>query len=220
LAEAFQALLTERGFERISVADIAARAGTSIGGFYARYGSKDALLLPAAAGLLADAEAALLAALADRRTAGKPLGFVVQSYTRVMTIKFTEHRRVLGEVFLNARGPARDAIVARVQQFNQTVHGRFRALARARLGEISHPDPELAIEFGLFQASAAAREAILKGVYNTGSRLPPVERLTREIARGWTRYLGCPDPTDRPSGNRAERAAPARRKVRAKKGQR
>ena len=189
------ALLAERPFEQISVAEIAQRAGVSIGGFYARFRNKGALLHLLDEHFLVDSRAAFDREMAPERVAGAGAAAVIAAYVRVMVAKFREHRVEILQVMRGARsgavaGQGAQGFRDRARRFNDHVHGRLRALLLERRAEIRHPQPEQAIELGLFFASAAAREAIL----SESLRAYPVEidddRLSREITRAYLAFLG------------------------------
>jgi len=192
------ALMAERPFDQISVAEIAQRAGVSVGGFYARFKNKGALLHLLDEHFLVDTRAAFDEALGPNRMAGAGAAEVVAAYVGVMITKFRQHRREILQVMRGARaaaaGQGGQGFGERARRFNDHVHGRLRTLLLERRSEIRHPDPELAINLGLFFASASAREAVL----SESLRVYPVQidddRLAREITRAWLAFFGVPSP--------------------------
>jgi AcrR family transcriptional regulator len=193
------ALLSGRDFDQVSVAEIAARAGISVGGFYARFRSKDALLEAVAAEVIADCTAAIDRALAPARMIGATVDEVIRAYINTMIRKFREHRDPILMILRHARsgGPERQAAVRR---FNNHVHGLLRGLLSDRRRDIAHPDPDLAVNMGLFLVSAAARE----GVLGDNLRAYPVritdDLLVTELTRVYVAYL-----SSHGSGPRARR---------------
>ncbi len=189
-------LLREQDFERVSVATIAKRAGVSVGGFYARFKGKEALLHALAVEVLADCTGALDAALAPRRVARASVEGVVRAYVRTMIDKFREHRTAVLMILRHARAgdPSQRAAV---RQFNDHVHGRLRELLHQRRHLIAHPDPDFAVNIGLFLVSAAAREAIL----GDNLRAYPVQVtddiLVSELTRAYVAYLNPRAPSRR-----------------------
>ena len=198
IVTAATALLAERPFDRISVAEIAQRAGVSVGGFYARFKNKGALLHLLDEHFLVDSRAAFDRALAPERVAGASAGEIVALYVGVMVAKFREHRREILQVMRGARaataGEGAQGFRDRARRFNEHVHGRLRALLRERRAEIRHPDPELAIDLGLFFASAAAREAVLSESLRAYPVVMDDAGLVREITRAYLAFLGIPSP--------------------------
>lgn len=154
-------LLESRPFDEISVADIARAAGTSVGGFYARFPSKDALLHgfddAFADSLIQEAEHVLDPA----RWEGVPVREIVAAYISMAVTGFRRHRSVLRQVALHSRISRDDAFRDRVRRVNRQLHDRFRALLHDRADALDHTDPTRAIDLGLIAVSAAMRESIL-----------------------------------------------------------
>jgi AcrR family transcriptional regulator len=181
-------LLRERDFAAVSVAEIAERAGVSVGGFYARFEGKEALLHALAAEVIADCSGTLDRAFAPSRMARASVEGVVRAYVRVMITKFREHRSAIVQIIRHAR--AGDPLHGlAVRDFNDHVHGRLRALLHERRHLIAHQDPETAVNIGLFLVSAAARE----GVLGDNLRAYPIKvtdaMLINELTRAYVAYL-------------------------------
>lgn len=188
IIDAGLALLRERDFASVSVAEIAERAGISVGGFYARFEGKEALLHVLAARVLADCANALDRALSPGRMARASVEGVVRAYVRVMVTKFREHRSAIVQVIRHAR--AGDPLHGlAVRDFNDHVHGRLRELLHERRHLIAHADPAVAVNIGLFLVSAAARE----GVLGDNLRAYPIKvtdtMLIAELTRAYVAYL-------------------------------
>jgi AcrR family transcriptional regulator len=181
-------LLRERNFDEVSVASIAERAGVSVGGFYARFEGKEALLHALAAEVLADCYAALDHAFAPSRIARATVEGVVRAYVRVMVTKFREHRSAIVQIIRHAR--AGDPLHGlAVRDFNDRVHGHLRALLQQRRAFIGHPDPDFAVNIGLFLVSAAAREAVLGDALRAYPIKVTDSALIQELTRAYVAYL-------------------------------
>lgn len=182
-------LLREQDFERVSVATIARRAGVSVGGFYARFTGKEALVHALAIEVLADCTNSLDAALAARRIARTNAAGIVRAYVQTMIEKFREHRSTILMIMRHARAGDREHRAA-VRRFNDHVHGRLRELLHERRKQITHPHPDVAVNIGLFLVSAAAREAVL----GDNLRAYPVQVtdaiLVSELTTAYVAYLG------------------------------
>ncbi len=190
---ALRSLLARRAFADVTVADIAREAGTSVGGFYARFVSKEALLYLVLEHILDDSQAALDLALDDRTTAKATVPVIISRYVTTMVRKFREHRIEFTQAARALQGDAGRAGAERTRRFNDHVHGRFRALVLARRREIKHPNPVLAVNLALFFASAAARDAVLSGNLGAYPIRPDDDELIAEITRAACRYLGIRD---------------------------
>lgn len=165
--------MREKAFPDIRVSEIAARAGVSIGGFYARYRSKQALLEVIELAVLDEFSET---ARRELDGAGSTVAGIARAYAQMLVTNFTSRRSEILQLQAYARG--NDAARERVRLFNQSVHDRMRELLG---GHASRRRVDLA----LFFTGACAREAILTpnlGVY--GLRLTP-EELAGELARAF-----------------------------------
>lgn len=185
------ALLEEKPFHEITVADVARKAHVSVGGFYARFRDKEALLDLLDERVLEDALAAFDDALSDAKVARATIATIVTRYVEVMVRKFREHRGAIQQMRRGASTGTNPGFAERARAFNAHVHGRFRVLLQARRSQIQHPDPDLAINMALFIASAAAREAILAGSLRAYPVTVDDTQLIREISRSALAYLGA-----------------------------
>jgi AcrR family transcriptional regulator len=181
-------LLRERDFTDVSVAEVAAKAGVSVGGFYARFEGKEALLHALAAEVLADCAGAIDRAFAPARMTRASVEDVVRAYVRGMVRKFREHKGAILQVIRHAR--AGDPLHGlAVRDFNDRVHRRLREQLRARGHDITHPDPGFAMDFGLFVVSAAAREGVLGDALRAYPIKVTDDVLIDELTRLYVAYL-------------------------------
>ncbi|HEX8696554.1 MAG TPA: helix-turn-helix domain-containing protein [Longimicrobium sp.] len=199
ILRALAELLRARPFERLSVADVAERAGVSVGGFYARFASKhDALLHLSYEGYVAETAAEAARVLAPGRWRGRGIAPVAEAYFRLVIGGARRHFAVIRELVQRSRAdpggaPGADAY----DRFVEVVHEPFRRLLRARLAEVRHPDPELALRVGFSACHSAAREAVLFPHMRPVMGEIADERLAAELARMFCGYLGAPLPDDR-----------------------
>lgn len=192
ILRAFGELLAESRFEEISVQQVAGRAGVSVGGFYARFGSKDdALLHLMYAGYVRDALALAERALDPERWKGSGIAPIAHAYFQLMLQAASAHTGVLREIVSRTRvNPDAVAGNAAWAAFRAGVREPFRRLMDERMAEVDHPDPPMALRFAFAACSSALREAALFG--HMEPSMGPVDELTlaRELARMFCRYLG------------------------------
>lgn len=209
ILRAFGELLAEARFEDVSVQQVAGRAGVSVGGFYARFASKDDLLLHAMyAGYVRDALAEAERVLDPARWEGVGMAPVAEAYFRLMLQASRDHMAVLREIVHRTRGnpdTVRDS--GAWAAFRQGVHEPFRRLMAERMGEIQHPDPEFALRFAFSACSSALRESVLFGHMQPSMGEVDEETMARELARMFCRYLGTPFPTGAAAPARAPSAS-------------
>lgn len=177
IAEALSALLREKPFPDITVAEIARHARVSVGGFYARYKSKDELLACVNLHILEEFDVAASNRLSSP---GETVGAIALAYASLLVGHFRTRRAEILQILRYVQNNT--ASRERIRQFNAGVHDRMRVLLRGHASERS-------INLALFFAGAAAREAVLL----QNIQMYPVELtdedLTVEIAHAFEAYL-------------------------------
>jgi AcrR family transcriptional regulator len=193
-AAAAEDLLREHPFEQITVQDIVTAAGRPIGSFYARFGSKEALL-PYLYQRYHDGLEDLYAAR-FRRVDWNALD-LEQGVAEVVDLLlglYTERRWLIRALALFARMhpealPA-DLVEQRRRVFDRPVDALLPHRSRIR-----HADPSAAIRFGVFLVSSAAREKLLFGEAPHARVTPmPLAALRGELIRMLFAYLTSDPP--------------------------
>lgn len=196
IVSAFSELLREARFEDVSVQQVAGRAGVSVGGFYARFASKDDLLLHALyAGYVRDALAQAEQVFAPGRWDGAGIAPIAEAYFALVLRVGDTHWTVLREMVHRTRGnpdTVRDS--AAWAAFRQGVHEPFRQLIAERMDEVRHPDPPFAVRFAFSACSSALRESVLFGHMQPSMGAVDEPTMARELARMFCRYLDVPFP--------------------------
>lgn len=187
-------LIGKHGFEALPITAIARRAKVSVGGLYARYRDKLALVHAVDERLAAEFERVLATAMAPQRLAGLDVAGVIAAYVGAMVGYFARHRDLLRQVVLRARSTGDPRFTERIRAFNERAHGALCAQLLARRRSISHPDPAAAAAFGVLFVSAAAREAVLFGDRKLNRSSVRGQQLVRELVRAYCAYLGAPLP--------------------------
>lgn len=189
IVAAFRDLLSTKAFDDVSVAEIAEHAGVSVGGVYARFASKHALLIPMFEDILGVCTAVLDRAMDDAAQPGHSLADGVRAYVSGMVTMFRRFRTPMLQIARAASGDTARAIGERAHAFNVHAHERFRSLAWARRDEIGHPTPKSAIELALFFGSASAREGILSENWRSYEIKPDDATLAAEIEAAMLAFL-------------------------------
>ncbi len=188
LSAATRALLAERNFETITVADIAQRAGISVGVVYTRFATKDHLLVHLARELAPKLQARVEAALAAERTASLSMLEIAERYFLLAATAFIRHRAILRPLSLIARLEAHRELRDLTASYNAGVHTVLRDRLLAHRDRIRHDDPESAVDFAILAVSAVVREVVLYG--EPVSRLSRRHRhIVRDAARLCTAFL-------------------------------
>lgn len=188
ILDAAEALLVERRWSDVSIADIVRRARSSVGGFYGRFRDKDELLLALHERFVRQIEERMDELSDPAHWEGRSLEDVVRSC-------FAETVGVYRE-----RGPFMATFVAQAAHhtelaraglaFRQRVIERFVALMLTRREEIAHPHPERATELGAQMAFALMDQSLLFGAISvSGEPIGDLE-LAAELSRNMLSYLG------------------------------
>ena len=193
-AEAAEELLRERRFEEISLQDIVRLSGRPIGSFYARFGSKEALLpflyQRYHDGLEEFFETRLARIDWDALDFPAALNALVDFLLGI----YDERRWLIRALVLFARTRPEALPPDVVRQRTRLYDMPIALLARHRRS-IAHEDAETAIRFGVFLVSSVAREKLLFGE-TPHARVTPMSRraLRDELVRMLRTYLTCEVP--------------------------
>ena len=187
LAHAARELLGTRSFTDIRVDEVARHAGISVGGFYARFNGKSALLHLADIDFLDDCVAAFDAVIPEEFDGS--LDELLHAFITVMVQQFDKHRDTLIQIMKHASEEDVLDFRQRATEFNNYVHGRLRAKMTEHSDEIAHQDPAIAINMTIFIASAAARAAVLQGALSTYPIELNWDELIEELVSNASRYL-------------------------------
>lgn len=189
IVAAFLELARHRSYDEISVAEIAEAANISVGGFYARFESKDALIVPISRELTSIFRVQLGGALDRAEQRHATIAGVVHAYVHTMVNGFRERRPLLIQLSRAASGPVAAEVGDIFLEFNRFAHGRFRAMCLARRNEIGHRPVAAGIEFAIFFMSAAARDAVIGVNWRSYEIEPTDDQLIAQLTRTVLRYL-------------------------------
>ncbi|RIK96470.1 MAG: hypothetical protein DCC71_22390 [Proteobacteria bacterium] len=192
LLDAAEGLVAEKGFGDATVAEIARRAGSSVGAFYARFPDKESLLFALYDRYFEQATATADAALEPARWVGAGVPDVVRSVVPFL-VRIYRERAGLIRAFVQ-RNHSDDGFRARQERLSHYVSERLSALLLARGGEIAHPDPARAVTFGLTMTVSTIESVILFGEMRSAVLALSDDELSAELARAYLAYLGVPSP--------------------------
>lgn len=198
ILDAAEALVAAKGFEDAAVAEIARRAGSSVGAFYARFRDKDALLYALYERYFEQAVATANAALDPARWDGVAIPTILRAVVRFL-VEIYRERAGLIRAFV-VRNHTDAAFRARQERLSHLVNEKLSALLLARRQEIAHPDPPRAAAFGLTMAVSAIESAVLFGELRSADLSLSDDELAAELVRAFLAYLGVADsPTTHPT---------------------
>jgi AcrR family transcriptional regulator len=182
LLDAAEVLLAEKKLDEITVADVVARAASSVGSFYARFPGKEALVAALIARYHEDAATGINALAADPKFSALPLAGRASRFIHLLVATCQSRRGLLRlRLELRLRGSIHP----------QQEEERSKALADAIASlfdpvkhEIRHRDRDRALTFALRMADAMAMTVLVEevsGSFGSISNEEIVERLTEAI---------------------------------------
>lgn len=187
LLSAAQWLLEERGLEATTVPAIARRAGVSVGVVYRRFPDKDALLREVYERFfeeMAEKSAVGLAAVAERKL---PLPRLARSLIISIVHGYRARRGIIRALSHYARRHHDAKFRKAAIRLNRQSMDKIAELLLSYRDEMSHPDPETAIEFGLIAVTSVVRLMVIEE-----EPLHPYtpKNLEEELVRLFFGYVG------------------------------
>jgi AcrR family transcriptional regulator len=191
LLDAAEALIHEKGLADASIPEIVRRAGSSVGGFYARFPDKDALLRALEDRFFQELGGRLERLADAQRWAHADLSRIVEACVHEL-VSVTRAKRNLIQAFLfrAAQNPEfqRDAL-----RFRARVSERLSQLFALRGDPIDHPDPAVAVDVGVQLAFGLMFHLVLNGELRGAGRALSDREIEREVCCVFERYLGVAD---------------------------
>lgn len=191
LVETSEALLKSRPFDELTVAELARRAGSSVGSFYARFAGKDAFLEFLDRRSVEELDRWWEDYFAPERNDGASLEKIVRDLVMLWVKAHRRRKGLLRTLFLRVRGRSAKEMVARTRQVNRRVVEGLRALVLARRDELRHPDPERGVLLGVVMVASAIREWVLFEDLRLYPGSIDDEALADELTRAFLGYLGA-----------------------------
>jgi AcrR family transcriptional regulator len=183
LLAAGEALLEAHRYDSAPVAEIASRAGSSVGTFYRLVGDKDRLLRAIHDRFLDDSHAQLERDLSLARFADRAADAIVRAYVATLVDIYARREGLLRALIV--RSSAEPEFRARVHALNDALETRLADLLAPHRARIGHPRPREAIRFGLRVVLGALNQNTL--VHSPESR--DSAALVRELSRVLIAYL-------------------------------
>ena len=196
LLDAAEAAIKEHGHAAVSIPEIARRAGSSVGGFYARFRDKGELLRALEERHFLELLQRVDALADARRWQNAPTVGIVEAAVAEL-VNSTRERRHMIAAFL-VRAIEDPVIRAGGLRFRSTVEERITALLLTRRAEMRHPDPALAIHFGIQTAFALMQQHVLIEETRIEGRALSDDELKRELVTMFLRYVGIDSNPRRP----------------------
>lgn len=184
ILDAAEALIEETAWEEVTVRDVVARAGASVGSFYARLADKTALLHALDERLYAELKAEVERRVDPERWRGASLEAIVRAMVELTARVFAAGPALHRLLTLIPRLRPDERFRLLGERYRDLIE-RMGGLLLTRREEIGHPDAERAVRTGVVTAVLMIREAVVfpegpAGTLNdTGE--PPVEEVVSMV---------------------------------------
>lgn len=188
ILDAAETLVAEKGFEDTTVADVVARANSSVGAFYTRFRDKEGLLYALYERYLAQATATADLALDPARWEGADIGTILREVLRFLVGIFREQAGLIRAFVL--RNHVDPEFRARQERLSHYVSSRLAALLLERVAEIRHPRPARAVAFGFTMTFSTIESATLFSEMRSDELALGDDALAAELTRAYLAYLG------------------------------
>jgi AcrR family transcriptional regulator len=196
LLDAGQALIEEKGLADVSVPDIVQRAGSSVGGFYARFRDKAELLRALEERFFAELGARVDEISRAEHWGQAPIPAIVRLCMGELVETFREREALIRAFMARA---AQDAVfMEEAHRFRCKVSDGIVRLLLTRRRAIGHADPGLAIDFGVQLAFGMMHHWVIFGGVQAGGRRLSDRDLVDELSRSFLGYLAYA-PLEEPS---------------------
>jgi AcrR family transcriptional regulator len=177
-------LLEEEGFDAFTVQDVSQRADVSVGAIYARFGTKESLLRAvhrhAMEGALSPEHAA---PVVDDRPARDVIADAVRAIAEIF-----RSNEDLFRAFMHL-GAVDDEISKRGSDSSKALARQVEAAILAHRDEITHRDPEKAVDVAFRMAFATFTRRVMSGATFESDRLIDWDDLVDEVGAACAAYL-------------------------------
>ena len=188
ILDAAETLVSEKGFEGTSVAEVASCAGSSVGAFYSRFRDKDGLLFALHDRFLEQATATADDALDPQRWAGQDTSAILEVVVRFLVAIYRERSGLLRAFVL--RNQRDSGFRERQGRLTHHVSTKLAALLLERRDEMSHENPERSVALGIVITMSAIEAAILFREFRSGGLVLSDDDFAAELTLAFLAYLG------------------------------
>lgn len=192
LLDAAEALFSEQGADATSVADVAKRAGCSVGAVYHHFRDKKALLYALFDRMSEYKSATAKEALDPNRWEGASVADILHAYLE-FSLASARDRPAFKRAGLEASRND-PALLEHLAELHRETNAGLTRLLLARTSEIGHTEPKVAIGFVLDQLAAMMKTRLDNILMPTELSVVTDEQFISETMRSACTYLQVPMP--------------------------
>ena len=157
IVDATEKLLRDKPFEEISVAEIVREARSSVGSFYARFSEKEGLLPLIYERYDRQVQRRVDRLFASQDFSALSLAELVRRFVHTTVGSFRRRVWLVRAAALFVRSHPQ-AVTKKMEESRAAMHLRLARAFEHRYGEIRHPNPEKAVQMGMFFVGAICRQ--------------------------------------------------------------
>jgi len=195
ILDAAEEVVSEKGFENATVSEIVRRAKSSVGSLYARFNDKESLLAVLHERFCEQAMATTQAVLDPKRWEGASIAEILSTALPFVVHVYHQKRGLLRAFML--RGCSDPLFAERGIRVGREISERLITLLMClmcRRHEITHPDPVLAVDFGLRATFDTLDLTTFYADVQRSKLTLTNDQLAEEITRMFLCYLGIAAP--------------------------
>ncbi len=182
------ALISEQSYDEVTIADIAARAQISVGGFYSRFRNKEALFNKLQAQLAEETQNKILAALSDDWSSTN-LYDLLHHMVAGNAELYEKYRGVLTVIHLRTRVSQSDGDNSAHQAYNNNIITQLETLLLLKREQIRHRQPKVAIRMAIACMASMLRDAVVFQDTNLYPQPTNIDTITRQVTQVMYQYL-------------------------------
>lgn len=184
--DAAHTLLEENGFEGLTVQEVAARSGVSVGAIYERFGNKETMLRAVHARLMESVSEANEAAMANAASADHATAAIAAAIAGMARVMSDNRKALRAFMHLGAVDPV---IAEHGSEASIALAKNVKGVLTPFASEFSHTDPDVALDVAFRMAySTLARQIMYGARFESNQRLS-WKRLVDEVALACAAYL-------------------------------
>jgi AcrR family transcriptional regulator len=192
LLDAAEDLIRDKGLGDVSIPEIVQRAGSSVGGFYARFKDKDELLRALEERFFRRLDERVEELANPGRWEGATTAAIVTACIRELVSTYRADYPMI-QAFL-ARAAKSVEVRDEGLRFRQRVSSRIGHLLLTRRDELAHPEPEVAIDLAVQLAFGLMLQSVIAGGIRAGGRALSDAAIEAELTRSFLAYVGIRPP--------------------------
>jgi AcrR family transcriptional regulator len=188
ILDSAEEVFAEKGFEAATISEIVRRAKSSVGAVYARFEDKQNLLRCLHVRFCEEAIATADAVLDPASWEGASIRDILSAMIPFLVQVYDDRRGVIRAFIMHGCNDA--SFAEQAGRLGNHVAQRLCKLMLARREEIAHPDPELAVDFGLRMILSVLDQETLCEHFARTARPMSREEQIGELTRIFLAYLG------------------------------